>query len=432
MSNLDRIQAPSATEADGCEDNEPPGLAACTNVVPRGEARHGITPLAVEASSTARWGQVAAPLVARCPPTRFPNRSAATGVPSEVLASAALRGRSLQRPDDLTPKEFVDLLSTSERLRFLKATGREPRRLVGKHIALVFEGDSTRTRLACEVAAHDQGAGVTYIGSIGTHLGKNETLEDTGRVLGRMVDGIVYRGSHTRAELLSRTSGIPLINAMTDRFHPLQVLADVLTISDHLAGRKTLRDASVCYVGVATGDQNVAESLMIACVMMGMEIRVATPRIFWPRDDIVSTCREIAQRTNARVSITESVREAVVGADFIYTDVWFVPGMPDCDMAKLFAQMQPYQVNARLMEMTGNPQAKFMHCLPAQYSYETSTGRDLLWKFGTAALEVTEEVFNSDMSIVFDQAENRLHTLKSILIATLEDPQDVGAPAPSQ
>jgi ornithine carbamoyltransferase len=331
-----------------------------------------------------------------------------------------LRHRHFLRLDDFTSQEIGFLLDLSAELKEAKYAGTEQRRLVGKNIALIFEKDSTRTRCAFEVAAFDQGARVTYLGPSGSHIGYKETIKDTARVLGRMYDGIEYRGSQqAKVEELARYAGVPVWNGLTDEAHPTQALADLLTMQEH--SEKPLEEVAFCFLGDI--GFNVADSLLIGGAKMGMDVRLAGPKDYWPSAERIAQVNAVAAETGARITITEDPAEAVNGCDFIYTDVWVSMGEPEERWEKRVGQRQmlPYQVNSQLMAQAHNPNVKFMHCLPAYHNTDTALGKLIYEKYGLEALEVTEEVFESSASIVFDQAENRLHTIKAILIATLAD-----------
>jgi ornithine carbamoyltransferase len=329
-----------------------------------------------------------------------------------------LRNRNFVKLLDFTPKEIMLLLKLSADLKAAKYGGFEQQRLKGKNIALIFEKGSTRTRTAFEVAAYDQGANVTYLGPSGSHIGKKETMKDTARVLGRVFDGIEYRGfAQENVEILAQYAGVPVWNGLTDEFHPTQILADVLTMWEH--SHKPLREISYCFLGDARN--NMGNSLMVGGVKLGMDVRLCAPKHLWPDEDLVATCRDIAAQTGARLTLTDSVEEGVKGADFLYTDVWVSMGEPDSVWAERIELLLPYQVNAKTMAMTGNPDTKFMHCLPAFHNTATKVGEDIYEKFGIEAMEVTDEVFESEASIVFDEAENRLHTIKAVMVATLGD-----------
>lgn len=317
---------------------------------------------------------------------------------------------------DFTPREITFLLKLAADLKAAKYAGTEVPLLRGKEIALIFEKDSTRTRVGFEVAAFDQGAHVTYLGPSGTHIGHKESVKDTARVLGRVYDAIEYRGfGQSVVEELARYAGVPVYNGLTDEFHPTQVLADFLTMQEHV--EKPLRDISYVFIGDAAN--NMGDSLLIGGAKMGMDVRLCAPRSCWPADDIRQQAEEIANSTGARIMITDDIDRAVAGVDFVYTDVWVSMGEPEEKWAERIELLLPYQVNAALMEKTGNPRVRFMHCLPAFHNTETTMGREIEKAFGIDAMEVTDEVFESPASIVFDQAENRMHTIKAVLVATL-------------
>jgi ornithine carbamoyltransferase len=281
---------------------------------------------------------------------------------------------------------------------------------------LIFEKGSTRTRCAFEVAAYDQGAHATYLGPTGTQIGSKETMKDTARVLGRMFDGIEYRGfGQVKVEELAEHAGVPVWNGLTDEFHPTQILADVLTMREHGAG--PLEETSFCYLGDARF--NMGNSMVAGGALFGMDVRIVAPRALWPDPALVERCRGVASETGARITLTDSVEEGVAGAEFLHTDVWVSMGEPDSVWAERIELLTPYQVNRGVMEATGRKDAKFMHCLPAFHNRATTVGEEIFQKFGLDGLEVTEEVFESEGSIVFDQAENRLHTIKAVLVATL-------------
>ena len=329
-----------------------------------------------------------------------------------------LRGRHLMKLADYSPEEITYLIDLAAELKAAKREGREEQKLVGKEIALIFEKDSTRTRCAFEVAAYDQGANVTFIGPSGSHMGHKETVKDTARVLGRMYDAIEYRGfAQDTAEELARWAGVPIYNGLTDEWHPTQILADFLTFREHIG--KPLHEVAFCYLGDARF--NMADSYLIGGAKLGMDVRIASPRSLWPRDEIVEQARSIASETGAQITISEDAAEAVKGADVLLTDVWVSMGEADEVWAERIELLRPYQINAETMAATGNPDAKFMHCLPAFHNTETQVGKEIFEKFGMEALEVTEEVFESPASLVFDEAENRLHTIKAVMVATLGD-----------
>ena len=330
--------------------------------------------------------------------------------------AAALRGRHLLTFDDYTAEEIRYLVDLAGELKAAKRAGTEEQKLVGREIALIFEKDSTRTRCAFEVAAYDQGAHVTFIGPSGSHMGHKESVKDTARVLGRMYDAIEYRGfGEAIADELAQWAGVPVYNGLTDEWHPTQMLADFLTMREHLG--KSLEQTAFCYLGDARF--NMANSYLIAGTKLGMDVRIAAPRSLWPADDLVARAGEIAAASGGNVTITEDVEEAVRGADVLLTDVWVSMGEPDEVWAERIELLTPYQINAQTMALTGNPDVKFMHCLPAFHNTETQVGKEIEEKFGMSALEVTEDVFESPASIVFDEAENRMHTIKAVMVATL-------------
>ncbi|MBQ2398073.1 MAG: ornithine carbamoyltransferase [Bacteroidales bacterium] len=329
-----------------------------------------------------------------------------------------LRNRNFLKLLDFTPKEIQYMLDLAKDLKRAKYAGTEQPRLKGKNIALIFEKTSTRTRCAFEVAAHDQGAHVTYLGPSGSQIGVKESMADTARVLGRMFDGIEYRGFEQKiVEELAQHAGVPVWNGLTNEFHPTQILADFLTMMEHTD--KPLNKVSYAYIGDAR--YNMGNSLMVGGVKMGMDVRIVAPKGLQPDAELVATCQEIAKETGATLTITDNVAEGVKGCDFLYTDVWVSMGEPAEVWAERIALLKPYQVNKEMMEMTGNPKCKFMHCLPAYHNLETQVGRDVYKQFGLDGVEVTEEVFESENSIVFDEAENRMHTIKAVMVATLGD-----------
>ena len=327
-----------------------------------------------------------------------------------------LKGRNFLKLLDYTPEEIKYLVDLAARLKADKKGGTEKKTLSGKNIALIFEKDSTRTRCAFEVGAYDQGAHVTYLGPTGSQIGKKESIEDTARVLGRMYDGIEYRGyGQEVVEKLAEHSGVVVWNGLTNEFHPTQILADLLTMREHSS--KPFGQMKFCYLGDAR--YNMGNSLMVGCAKMGIDFRAACPAEYAPAGELVEECRKIAAQTGGKVTITDNVPEAVAGCDFLYTDVWVSMGEPDEVWAERIALMKPYQINAEVMKATGNPDVKFMHCLPAFHDLKTKVGRDVYEKFGMDALEVTDEVFEGPASIVFDEAENRMHTIKAVMVATL-------------
>ncbi|MBV7300397.1 ornithine carbamoyltransferase [Enterovibrio paralichthyis] len=328
-----------------------------------------------------------------------------------------LRNRNFLKLLDFTPQEIQHLLELSADLKKAKYGGYEQQRLKGKNIALIFEKASTRTRCAFEVAAFDQGAQVSYIGPSGSQIGHKESMKDTARVLGRMYDGIQYRGfGQSIVEELGQYAGVPVWNGLTDEFHPTQILADFLTMQEH-GGGKALSDISFAFLGDARN--NMGNSLMVGAAKMGMDIRLVAPKQFWPEESLVEQCQAIAAQTGAQITLTENVQEGVQGCDFLYTDVWVSMGEAKDAWDERVAMMKPYQVNMDVVKATGNPKVKFMHCLPAFHNDETTIGAEVAEKYGMKGLEVTEEVFESDFSIVFDEAENRMHTIKAVMVATL-------------
>ena len=327
-----------------------------------------------------------------------------------------LRNRSFVKLLDFDPKEIRFLLDLSVDLKKAKYSGTEQKKYEGRNVALSFEKASTRTRCAFGVAALDQGAHVTYLGPTGSQIGKKESMKDTARVLGRMYDGIEYRGfGQDVVEELAKYAGVPVWNGLTNEFHPTQILADFMTMMEH--SDKALNQVSFCYLGDARN--NMGNSLLVGAAKMGMDFRAAAPKSIQPSDELVKTCREIARATGAKITITEDVAEAVKGVDFLYTDVWVSMGEPDEVWKERIALLKPYQVNMELIKLTGNPQVKFLHCLPAFHNRETTVGEEIYQKYGLDGMEVTEDVFESEHSIVFDEAENRMHTIKAVMVATL-------------
>lgn len=327
-----------------------------------------------------------------------------------------LRNRSFLKELDFTSAELKFLLKLSGELKAAKYAGYERPVLNGKDIALIFEKTSTRTRTAFEVAAKDQGAHVTYLEPSGSQIGHKESMKDTARVLGRTFDAIEYRGSsQENVEILAEYAGVPVWNGLTDEFHPTQILADMLTMSEH--SDKPLSEISFSYLGDARN--NMGNSLMVGGCKYGMDVRLCAPRALWPSDELVDTCRTIAEETGARLTLTEDVAEGVASTDFLYTDVWVSMGEPKSVWADRIKLLLPYQVNSDVVGQTGNARVKFMHCLPAFHNRATKVGEEIYQDHGLDGLEVTDEVFESEHSIVFDQAENRLHTIKAIMVATL-------------
>ncbi len=327
-----------------------------------------------------------------------------------------LKNRSFLKLLDFSPEEIQYLLDLAANLKKAKKAGTERQTMVGKNIALIFEKTSTRTRCSFEVAAHDQGAHVTYLGPTGSQIGVKESMKDTARVLGRMFDGIEYRGfGQEIVEELAQYAGVPVWNGLTNEFHPTQILADFLTMREHV--NKPLKEVSYAYLGDAR--YNMGNSLLVGGAKMGMDVRIVAPKALQPSAELVAQCQAIAARTGARITITEDPEAGVKGCDFVLTDVWVSMGEPAEVWGERIALLKPYQVNAALMAATGNPQCKFMHCLPAYHNLETKVGREVYEKFGLDGVEVTEEVFESPASIVFDEAENRMHTIKAVMVATL-------------
>jgi len=327
-----------------------------------------------------------------------------------------LKNRHFLKELDFTPQEIKFFLDLAFELKKSKYAGTEQPRLKGKNIALIFEKDSTRTRCAFEVAALDQGAHVTYLGPSGSQIGKKESMKDTARVLGRMYDGIEYRGyAQSTVEDLAKYSGVPVWNGLTNEFHPTQMLADFMTMMEHID--KPLNQVSFSFLGDAKN--NVGNSLMVGAAKMGMDFRAVAPKSCQPDADLVAQCQEIAKETGAKITVTDNVEDGVKGCDFLYTDVWVSMGEPTEVWAERIKLLKPYQVNMDLVKKTGNPNVKFLHCLPAFHNRETTVGEDIFQKFGLDGLEVTDDVFESEMSIVFDEAENRLHTIKAVMVATL-------------
>jgi ornithine carbamoyltransferase len=329
---------------------------------------------------------------------------------------ASLRNRHFLTLKDFTPEEITALLDLAASLKLDRRMGPETQRLKGKCIALIFEKTSTRTRVGFEIAAYDQGAHVTYLGPSGTQIGHKESMKDTARVLGRLYDAIEYRGfSQNTVEELARHAGVPVYNGLTDEFHPTQILADFLTMREH--GGKDLRDTAFCFLGDA--GSNMGDSLLIGGAKMGMDVRLCGPRPCWPHEAVVASAREIAAETGARLTITEDMSEGVDGCHFLYTDVWLSLGEPAEKWGERIALLKPYRVTADVMARTGRPDTKFMHCLPAFHDAGTTVGARIRDEFDIDCMEVTDEVFESPASIVFDQAENRMHTIKAVLVATI-------------
>jgi ornithine carbamoyltransferase len=329
-----------------------------------------------------------------------------------------LRNRNFTKLLDFGPKEIRFLLNLSADLKAAKYGGYEQPRLVGKNIALIFEKSSTRTRTSFEVAAYDQGAHVTYLGPSGSQIGHKESMKDTARVLGRIYDGIEYRGfAQTTVEELAEYAGVPVWNGLTNEFHPTQILADMLTMAEHSV--KPLSDIAYCYLGDARN--NMGNSLMVGGCKMGMDVRLCAPSNLWPNEDLIAQCREIAAETGAHLTLTHDVAEGVEGVDYVHTDVWVSMGEPKEVWADRIKLLKPFQVNMETLKLSGNPGVKFLHCLPAFHNRETTIGEEIYQEFGLDGMEVTEDVFESEHTVVFDQAENRLHTIKAVMVATLGD-----------
>ncbi len=327
-----------------------------------------------------------------------------------------LKGRSFLTLRDFSREEIRYLLDLSKKLKEEKHNGKEKKRLQGKNIALIFEKDSLRTRCSFQVGAYDEGASVTYIGPTGSHMGKKESVKDTARVMGRMFDGVEYRGfSQKNMEIFAEYSGVPLWNGLSDEDHPTQVLADFLTVEEHVD--KPLEDVNFIYIG--DGRNNMANALMIGSAKMGVDFKIITPKELFPEDELVAECKKISKKNGGNITISDDIYGSVKGADVLYTDVWLSMGENRNLWKSRIEALMPYQVNGKLVESCENKDVKFMHCLPAFHNRETNTGEDIYQKFGYEALEVTEEVFEGEHSIVFDEAENRLHAIKAVMVATL-------------
>jgi ornithine carbamoyltransferase len=330
--------------------------------------------------------------------------------------SVDLYNRHFLKLLDFTPEEIKYLLDLAVKLKKSKFEGTEKQSLKGKNIALIFEKASTRTRCAFEVAAYDQGANVTYLGPTGSQIGQKESMKDTARVLGSMYDGIEYRGfGQEIVEELAAYAGVPVWNGLTNEFHPTQILADFMTMIEH--SDKPLNKMVLCYLGDAR--YNMGNSLMVGSAKMGIDFRIAAPKAYQPGKELIDKCRAIANETGAKITITEKVDDAIIGADFLYTDVWVSMGEPDSVWEERIMILRPFQVNMKVIEKTGNPKVKFLHCLPAFHNRETNVGEEIFKKYGLDSMEVTEDVFESDYSIVFDEAENRMHTIKAVMVSTI-------------
>jgi len=329
-----------------------------------------------------------------------------------------LEKRSFLKLSDFYPEEIEYLINFAAELKKEKRERREKPRLSGKSVALIFEKDSTRTRCAFEVALYDQGAHVTYLGPSGSHIGVKETVKDTARVLGRMYDGIEYRGfGQTVVEELATHAGVPVWNGLTDEFHPTQILADFLTMKEHCG--KDFHDIKFCFLG--DSHNNIADSLMVGAAKLGMDFRMGSPAASHPRGEVLTYATELAADRGGSITLTQDIDTAVEGVDFIYTDVWVSMGEPESAWDKRVEMLRPYQVNMDVIDRSKNPNVKFMHCLPAFHNRDTEKGEKIFQKYGLDGMEVTDDVFESDYSIVFDQAENRLHTIKAVVVATLGD-----------
>lgn len=333
-----------------------------------------------------------------------------------------LHGRDFLKELDYTPEELSWLLELAAKLKKAKKEGTEKQYLKGKNIALLFEKDSTRTRCAFEVGAHDQGANVTWIGPTGSQMGKKESMADTARVLSRFFDGIEYRGfGQDRVDALAKYSSVPVWNGLTDEWHPTQLLADLLTMQE--ASSRPLNQQTLAYLGDARF--NTGNSLMIGAALMGMDFRSVAPREYWTSDEVYEKAMEIAKKTGAKITRTESIDEGVKNADFIYTDVWLSMGEPLENWKERIEALAPYRVTREVLQKTGNPDTKFLHCLPSFHDRNTEIGEKICQNFGLECMEVTDEVFESPQSLVFDEAENRLHTIKAIMVATLANPEEL-------
>lgn len=329
-----------------------------------------------------------------------------------------LKNRNFLKLLDFKPAEIQYLIDLARELKAAKQAGTEKKTLCGKNIALIFEKTSTRTRCAFEVGAFDQGALVTYLGPSGSQIGHKESMKDTARVLGRMYDGIEYRGyGQDIVEELGQYAGVPVWNGLTNEYHPTQLLADLLTMQEHLPG-KSLSQMTLVYAGDARN--NMGNSMLEAAALTGLDLRLVAPKACWPDEKLVAECKAMAEKTGGKITLTEDVAAGVKGADFIYTDVWVSMGEAKEKWAERIALLRPYQVNSAMLALTGNPQVKFLHCLPAFHDDQTTLGKQMAQEFDLhGGMEVTDEVFESSHSVVFDQAENRMHTIKAVMVATL-------------
>ncbi|UUX91158.1 ornithine carbamoyltransferase [Methanoplanus endosymbiosus] len=333
-----------------------------------------------------------------------------------------VRHQSFTKLLDFSGEDILYLIDLSKEIKQANLEKKEKKYLSGRKIALIFEKNSTRTRCAFETAAYDQGANVTFLGPDASQLGKKESIKDTARVLGRLYDAIEYRGfSQENVEILADFAGVPIYNGLTDEFHPTQIMADLLTITEH--SDKPLNEIKLCYLG--DGRNNVANSLLVGGAKLGMDIRICSPKTLRPAEYLVEECSQIAASTGAKLSLTENIEEAVNGADFLYTDVWVSMGEPEDVWNERISLLLPYQINMDVIGKTNNPNVLFMHCLPAFHNRDTITGEEIYEKTGLECLEVSDDVFESERSIVFDQAENRMHTIKAIMIATLSNYPDI-------
>ncbi|MGW2818030.1 ornithine carbamoyltransferase [Streptomyces sp. NPDC001415] len=339
-----------------------------------------------------------------------------------------LAGRHFLKELDFTAEEFLGLVTLAAELKAAKKAGTEVQRLRGRNVALIFEKSSTRTRCSFEVAAADQGASTTYIDPAGSHIGKKESTRDTARVLGRMFDAIEFRGdAQETVETLAANAGVPVYNGLTDDWHPTQMLADVLTVTEHTD--KPLGEVVFAYLGDARF--NMGNSYLVTGALLGMDVRIVAPKAYWPAEQIVAQAREAAAESGARITLTEAVEEGVAGADFVATDVWVSMGEPKEIWAERIKALGPYAVTMDVLRATGNPRVKFLHCLPAFHDLGTQVGRDIHEQYGLTELEVTDEVFESPHSVVFDEAENRMHTIKAVMVATLGDRSGIKSSAGS-
>lgn len=327
-----------------------------------------------------------------------------------------LTGRHFLKLLDFTPQEIYYFIELAVELKKSKYAGTERAQLAGKNIVLIFEKASTRTRCAFETAAFDQGARVTYLGPSGSQMGTKESLKDTARVLGRMYDGIEYRGfEQEKVETIAQYAGVPVWNGLTDEFHPTQVLADLMTMIEH--SNKQLNRVKMAYLGDA--HNNMANSLMVGAALMGMDLRLVSPISLRPPESLIDKTRKIAKQTNAKILLTSDVMEGVRNCDFLYTDVWVSMGEPAEVWKERIALLKPYQINAEILNKTGNPSIKVLHCLPAFHNRETVIGDEIFQNYGLEAMEITDDIFESEASIVFDEAENRVHTIKAVMVSTL-------------